>query len=256
VQQHGIELGAAELAFDESNPLSNDIWIHLKKRGVSLRFEPVSQRLVTVEMYQLHRANLKYSGHTICTQGNNSSDAVSPATLRSVHAAFGPTYPGKYDAKHQVYVLSYPGICLFFAVPASHPHISQVSNPPASGVPLQFSDGTSLELSRLTVFFGELPTRALPQLSADDYYFEQLRVHITKGVTFTKRNVFIGFDQNCSPQDILSALGAPSDTFVKQVDKLSLHASTGNDSRPHGSSAPTAHGPVRRMLVVVYCCCC
>ncbi|KAJ8451954.1 hypothetical protein Cgig2_007437 [Carnegiea gigantea] len=86
--------------FDEE-PLKLDIVISFPDHGFHLRFDPWSQRLRLIEIYDVKRLQMRYATSLI-------GGSTTLATFVAVYQLFGPTYPGIYDKDRGVYNLLYP----------------------------------------------------------------------------------------------------------------------------------------------------
>jgi hypothetical protein len=67
-----------------------------------LRFDPKTQQLQTIEVFDVSKVKLLYSSSTFCTFENTSP------TFVSIYEKFGPTHPGEYDPNTSLYLLHYP----------------------------------------------------------------------------------------------------------------------------------------------------
>ena len=116
------------------DPLNVDLVINLTNDGIKLIFDPINQRLKTIEVHDLTLLKLKYR----CVKSKNSvsnqslyqkfdhwfflffhSDAVfnssevSP-TIEQIDQSFGATHPGVYDSDKQVFTLTFRGLSFEF----------------------------------------------------------------------------------------------------------------------------------------------
>mmetsp|Transcript_461 Transcript_461/g.1060 ORF Transcript_461/g.1060 Transcript_461/m.1060 type:complete len:655 (+) Transcript_461:52-2016(+) len=202
-----------------------DIVLNFPEAGMHLRFEPVSQRLRLIEVYDLTRMQVKFSQSLV-------GGASNAATFVRVYDLFGPTFPGELDLENAHYILHYPGLSFTFPVPRQH--LAQLQE---AVLPLELPDGTTPVASRISVYSGTLGSAAaintaLPQqLKAGTTYFEQVSVVLEEGLAFPVSDCFARF--GASPQDILSMLGPPEGTYSKACD------STG--PRPGQNGATQGH---------------
>lgn len=74
------------------------------------RFDPGTQRLKLIDVYDVRKCLLAYSGTQLSGKGTEPTCAL-------VYRTFGPTYPGTVDRKRNVYFLQYPGVCFMFPIP-------------------------------------------------------------------------------------------------------------------------------------------
>ena len=120
------------------DPLTVDLVINLTNDGIKLIFDPINQRLKTIEVHDLTLLKLKYGYiclfillHYLFTTTNvlifrlkfvlkndfrdavfNSSE-VSP-TIEQVDQTFGATHPGVYDSDKKVFALTFRGLSFEF----------------------------------------------------------------------------------------------------------------------------------------------
>eukprot|EP01112_Ceratiomyxa_fruticulosa_P014404 TRINITY_DN4120_c0_g1_i4.p1 TRINITY_DN4120_c0_g1~~TRINITY_DN4120_c0_g1_i4.p1 ORF type:complete len:413 (+),score=74.42 TRINITY_DN4120_c0_g1_i4:749-1987(+) len=214
IQQNMDVISLVELKFNENDPLSMDIVVDLTEDGVLLRFEPISQRLRMIEVYEVPKIKLSYSGSVF-------SSLDTQPTFVLVYTRLGPTYPGEYDANKHVYHLHYPGLSFTFPIPARF-HTLYADN---NDLPVEFPDGTTPITSRIFLYSGHDPQNpALQTLSPSSLYFEDVLVRVGESISFARRGCSINFDS--TTQDILSELGMPSRIFYKEEDKMRIHSST------------------------------
>jgi len=62
IQQKNKLISHVELKYYDQEPLSMDIILDLHEDGVMLRFEPKTQQLKCIEVYDVPRVRLSYSG--------------------------------------------------------------------------------------------------------------------------------------------------------------------------------------------------
>jgi uncharacterized membrane protein YgcG len=210
-----------ELKYCRDDPLASDLLLDLVEDGLLLRFEPRSQRLRTVEVYDATKLKLSYANASLSKPG------VAPSLVLIINH-FGPTYPGSFDAARSVYRLSYPGVAFEFLIPPQHAHAYQR---PASvaDLPLEFDDGSSPPVARIIVLTelhqkdvlsstSLLSSSSLPPAVDCDEILVHVGVGIQRGadmLTFAS-----------SSQDVLSLLGQPNRVHVKQHDKLRIHSAS------------------------------
>ena len=105
-----------------------DLVINLTNDGIKLIFDPINQRLKTIEVHDLTLLKLKYRCFKLIKNINISiiwyifllfSDAVfnssevSP-TIEQIDQSFGATHPGVYDSDKQVFTLTFRGLSFEF----------------------------------------------------------------------------------------------------------------------------------------------
>ncbi|RKP09799.1 hypothetical protein THASP1DRAFT_28418 [Thamnocephalis sphaerospora] len=223
VQEKNAVAGV-EFKYNDEEPLSTDMVIRLPKNGLVFRFEPASQRLKSIEIFQFNHIRLSYQGHDF------SSAKIIP-TFLLMYKLFGPTYPGTFDATLKEYTLKYPGVSMVFPIPDQHVPLYTKED-----MPLEFPDGTTPVLSRLYLYHGADNWRqAVPPplpvghaggsgLPAEKLSNFTLTPH--RGVTLHFANgdavhVRIG---TTDTQDLLTELGEPDAVWRKREDKLRIHA--------------------------------
>ncbi|OQR66945.1 UPF0183 protein C16orf70-like [Tropilaelaps mercedesae] len=101
---HNIELG-----YSDKHPLAGDITLDLRQDGIRLVFDPTTQRLKLIEVTNLSRVQLSYSGTVFC------SKEVLP-TREQIDETFGATHPGEYDADASMFHLKFRGLCFSFSI--------------------------------------------------------------------------------------------------------------------------------------------
>ncbi|KAF8048407.1 hypothetical protein N665_2525s0001 [Sinapis alba] len=101
IEQQPNIYDVVHVKYHDEDPLKLDIVISFPDHGFHLRFDPWSQRLRLVEIYDVKRLQMRYATSTI---GGPST----LATFVAVYALFGPTFPGIYDKERGVYSLFYP----------------------------------------------------------------------------------------------------------------------------------------------------
>jgi len=121
IQQKNKTFSHVELKYNEVEPLSTDIVLDLNEDGFMLRFEPRTQKLRTIEIYDVLRVTLTYAGEIF------SGPTVAP-TLVNITERFGPTHPGEYDQLNRVYSLLYPGLLFAFPIPKKYEDLYQTND--------------------------------------------------------------------------------------------------------------------------------
>ncbi|XP_028096154.1 UPF0183 protein At3g51130-like isoform X1 [Camellia sinensis] len=214
-------------ALSLSEPLKLDIVISFPDHGFHLHFDPWSQRLHLIEIFDIKRLQMHYATSLI---GGPST----LATFVAVYATFGPTYPGIYDKVRGVYTLFYPGLSFAFPIP------SQYTNCCSDGevaLPLEFPDGTTPVTCRVSIYdssagrvgIGSLVDKAsAPPLPAGSLYMEEVHVKLGEELYFAVGGQHIPF--GASLQDVWTELGRPCGIHQKQVDQMVIHSAS--DPRP------------------------
>ncbi|XP_022665823.1 UPF0183 protein C16orf70 homolog isoform X2 [Varroa destructor] len=252
---HNIELG-----YSDKHPLAGDITLDLREDGIRLLFEPTTQRLKLIEVTDLSRVVLSYSGTVFCSR------EVLP-TREQIDETFGATHPGEFDADASLFHLKFRGLCFSFATQKSDKadRLSPKGCKTNAGITIKSSpcalDGKgpfSNVVSRMAIYSGtshkDTQPPALPLNSfGTSIFLEQLNVirdtgepdgGRTRGVELDivlrasvdrtnmptkktlKRTILFGD----SVSDVVSAVGSPSKVFFKEEDKMRIHSPSTDDS--------------------------
>lgn len=236
--QVGIIKGV-QVLYSDTNPLGVDLIINLPQDGVRLIFDPVVQRLKTIEVFNMKLVKLKYGGVYF------NSPEVLPS-IEQIEHSFGATHPGVYDAAKQLFALHFRGLSFYFPVD------SKLHAGYAHGLgSLVFLSGASPVVSKMSLYSGSnVAENRPPSLPLSCYnrqmYLESANVMrnslgMTKGLKlklFTegsgralepRRQCFtkeVLFGDSC--QDVAMTLGAPNRIFFKSEDKMKIHSSNIN----------------------------
>lgn len=158
--------------------LEQDIILNFPEHGLHLRFEPSSQRLRLIEVYDtsriqviqtsawlsliwpqadlwgltqlsgqltpLHDVQLRYGKGLL-------GGAAHAATAVLVYELLGPTAPRAFESAAAVYPLHYPGLLFLFPIP---PRYLQYCQEHSEGRPLEFPDNTTPVASRICIYSG------------------------------------------------------------------------------------------------------
>jgi hypothetical protein len=210
------------------DPLKLDVVISFPDHGFHLRFDPWSQRLRLVEIFDVKRLQMRYATSMI---GGPST----LATFVAVYALFGPTFPGIYDKERGIYSLFYPGLSFEFPIPNQY---TDCCHDGEAALPLEFPDGTTPVTCRVSIYdnssdkkvgVGKLMDRAsVPPLPPGSLYMEEVHVKPGKELYFTVGGQHMPF--GASPQDVWTELGRPCGIHPKQVDQMVIHSAS--DPRP------------------------
>ncbi|XP_010679842.2 PHAF1 protein At3g51130 [Beta vulgaris subsp. vulgaris] len=212
----------------DEEPLKLDIVISFPDHGFHLRFDPWSQRLRLIEIYNVKRLQMRYATSLI---GGPST----LATFVAVYQLFGPTYPGIFDKERSIYNLLYPGLSFAFPIPAQY---TACCNDGQAELPLEFPDGTTPVTCRVCIYdssmgkkvgVGSLMDKAIvPPLPTGSLYMEEVQVKLGEELRFSIGGQHIPF--GASPQDVWTELGRPCGIHQKQVDQMVIHSAS--DPRP------------------------
>ncbi|EIE18598.1 UPF0183-domain-containing protein [Coccomyxa subellipsoidea C-169] len=217
IRKKRSDFSCVEVKYATQALFDQDIVINFPEHGMHLRFEPRSQRLRLVEVYDVSR--LQASSPLAVTGG-----ASHPSTFVRVYDIFGPTYPGEYDEHNRMYSLHYPGVVFLFPIPEQHAERCSESH---IELPLEFPDGSTPLAARICVHAAAEATAQLitmaapPPLPADSLYFEVVEARLRQGLHFRRGGQTVRFGD--SPQDIWSELGPPSGTSAKRMDTMLIH---------------------------------
>ncbi|KAJ6736804.1 UPF0183 PROTEIN C16ORF70 [Salix viminalis] len=212
--------------FDEE-PLKLDIVISFPDHGFHLRFDPWSQRLRLIEVFDVKRLQMRYATSLIGGPSNL-------ATFVAVYALFGPTFPGIYDKDRGVYTLFYPGLSFAFPIPSQY---TDCCHGREAELPLEFPDGTTPVTCRVSIYDGSADKKvgvgslmhkaSAPPLFPGNPYMEEVLVKLGEELYFSVGGQHIPF--GASPQDVWTELGRPCGIHQKQVDQMVIHSA----SDPH-----------------------
>ncbi|KAI8824521.1 uncharacterized protein EV422DRAFT_323618 [Fimicolochytrium jonesii] len=206
-----MNLQHVECKYGDLEPFAADIVINLSENGICLRFDPVTQLLRLIELYDFSKYVLAYSDVEFNSLHNLP-------TFVTIYKLFGPIYPGQFDPRLEQYTLTYPGISFLFPVPAKY--ISQDSIP---DLPLSFPDGTTPVLNRFYVFTGADKWRdAVAPLPKSDV--GEVIAEIGNGIHMPNRRrgerLSIGFGMPA--QDVLDVLGKAEGMRVKNDEQIKI----------------------------------
>lgn len=216
--------GTVAIQADQMFPTQSDITLQIPSIGVRLLFDPLSQRLSLIDVYDVAASQFEYMNRFILFDAKNKQNQ---AALPVVYDIFGPTYGGTIDLSERVYLLRYPGMTLAFNLPSDfNLHTVKQNNQNIDEVLLSLPVHSAPTLSRLFIHCGdnfEHHRESLVSQSVGDPYYEPITVNVGQGLVFHKRNALIGFDS--SVQDLLTILGAPQNIYLKQLhrDKMAIH---------------------------------
>jgi hypothetical protein len=142
VEQHRSVFDLVQIKYNDEEPLRYDLVASFPEHGFHLRFEPRSQRLRLIEVFDIQRLQMRYATSSI------GGPSIA-ATFVAVYALFGPTFPGTYDTNRCIYTLFYPGLSFAFPIPAQYKECCQQRE---AELPLEFPDGTTPVMSRVCIY--------------------------------------------------------------------------------------------------------
>ncbi|KAF3646667.1 UPF0183 protein [Capsicum baccatum] len=228
VEQDPKNYDVVHVKYFDEEPLKLDIVISLPDHGFHLRFDPWSQRLRLIEIFDVKRLEMRYATSIIGGSSNL-------ATFVAVYSLFGPTYPGTYDKDRGVYTLFYPGLSFAFPIPSQYADCCRDGE---AELPLEFPDGTTPVTCRVSIYdsssgskvgVGSMMNKACtPPLPAGSHYMEEVHVKLGEELRFSIGGQHILF--GASPQDVWTELGRPCGVHQKQVDQMVIHSAS--DPRP------------------------
>ncbi|XP_040154048.1 UPF0183 protein CG7083 [Anopheles arabiensis] len=231
--QVGIIKGV-QVLYSDTDPLNVDIIINMPQDGIRLIFDPIQQRLKTIEVFNMKLVKLKY-----CSMPFNSPEVVP--SIEEIEHSFGATHPGVYDAAKQLFTLHFRGLSFYFPVD------SKLQPGYAHGLgSLHFPSGASPVVSKMVIYTGVNVLDSRPPPLPLSCYQQQLYLgaatvlrsaHGTRGLRlqlYSEGSIRsleprkqcltreIIFGDSC--QDVATNLGAPSRVFFKSEDKMKIHS--------------------------------
>ncbi|KAL9653855.1 hypothetical protein ABK040_012916 [Willaertia magna] len=235
------QMNKVDILYNDKNPLNNDILVKIVEEDIILYFESKTQRLKLIQINDVTKVKLSYSGIYF-------SGPTIDASFVNIYQVFGPTYPGEFDDKTNSYILTYPGLTFVFPIPSTYINLYKNKDQ----IPMEFPNNTTPIATTIYLFHGhdlkkpKLPPTTLTtivnnnindaeqniekkknqmkkKLSEEiDFYFEPIEVFLGKYILFKNRNKKVKFGY--STQDVLMILGPPDRVYYKRNDKLKIHA--------------------------------
>jgi len=132
-----------QILYSDKDPLKIDLVINLTLDGIKLIFDPINQRLKTIEVHDMTCLKLKYSDVVF------NCPEVSP-TIEQIDQTFGATHPGVYDEEKQVFTLTFRG--LSFEFPAETQFQPRYGGIRQELGRLQFPPGESPRVSKMYIY--------------------------------------------------------------------------------------------------------
>uniref|UniRef100_A0A0N5ARP2 UPF0183 protein CG7083 n=1 Tax=Syphacia muris TaxID=451379 RepID=A0A0N5ARP2_9BILA len=234
-----------EVAYSTMEPMNKDIIIRLPSDGIRLYFEPNTQLLHLIEVYDLSNITLR-SCNGIFSQPRKEADIFKAET------AFGATHPGVYDEQQRLYELNWRGLSFSFPAPkdTSTLQTSYVKGTKIGS--LQFVSSPPVPV-KMTIFKGQSTMQKISSVpesvicgmcvpllvksivskgrivGLDVEFFAQDNGSITSRksdfpLRQFKRSIYFGD----TTESVLSALGAPSKLNYRSDEKMMVHR--GNES--------------------------
>jgi len=112
IEQDTNNYNVLQLKYYGEEPLMFDILINFLELGFELQFEPYSQQLRLIDVFDVQCIKMSYENYLIC--GPNT------ATFAIVYDACGPTYPRSYDTNMRIYALFYQALSFSFPIPPQY----------------------------------------------------------------------------------------------------------------------------------------
>ncbi|KAI6651559.1 hypothetical protein LOD99_5167 [Oopsacas minuta] len=239
IRQQVEEIKNVTLVYSDQNPLDKDICLYLSQDGIALVFDCSTQRLRTIEIYDVSKVMLIYSNRTFC------SPQIQP-TLDLVYQTFGATVPGVYNSDQNLLAINYRGISFHFNLASRLLHSQQFG---LESIQVRQSSPSPV-VSNISIFSGDnlntspvpvIPTKFLSgavhaarvealwtkeRLQGLAFYLDREYTNITSSISETQAQevVLKKVLFNDKLQDVLSALGSPSKIFYKDEDKMRIHS--------------------------------
>ncbi|KRY20919.1 Uncharacterized protein T12_7880 [Trichinella patagoniensis] len=207
-----------ELVYSDKDPLVSDVVVNLTNNGIKLLFDASSQLLKVIEIIDMNKVCLSYSGMVFST----------PSKKPSIE-------------KH-VYILSWRGLSMLF------PAEQNLKPFFARGLSsLHFADGTTLFVSKIVIYHGNSLTETTISKTPVSCYHGQCyaeKIEVMRSdvrtfglnITLSSERVDCTSYSNNSPemlnrlilfgdscQKVASALGFPNAVYYKSEDKMRIH---------------------------------
>ncbi|MCP9260140.1 hypothetical protein DINM_003323 [Dirofilaria immitis] len=210
-----------ELTYSSKEPLSRDIMIRLAKDGVRLYFEPSTQLLRLIEVYDLSNIILQYGGVVF-------SSPKDEADVNKVESCFGATHPGVYVAEQSLYELSWKGLSFSFPTLNETSKV-QTTSIDATGLgSLHFRSNSPPLLAKMAIYPDSYNSSRPPKISAASLCGIVCPVEV-KSISDGSRISGLFFIFAAESKSVLSSLGAPSKVFYTRADRMLIHR--GEDSK-------------------------
>ncbi|KAI9354051.1 hypothetical protein DFJ73DRAFT_759498 [Zopfochytrium polystomum] len=224
----------AQFMYGDQEPLARDLILNVPGLGICLRFDPRFQLLKLIEVFDFENAVFTYNGLEL------SSTRTLP-TFLLIYKSFGPTYPGVLA--NDRYTLEYPGISFIFPVPSGQKDMQ------SADLLLTLPDGSTPLCERLYVTpkaiqestEGKASFAKANQARPEDYLVGPapfVEIHLESGILFPSNHDILRF--GTPTQEVQAVLGPPSQIWLKEDDKMSIHrsvsASGGSGIHPGGGT--------------------
>eukprot|EP01125_Pyxidicula_operculata_P014729 TRINITY_DN4940_c0_g1_i1.p1 TRINITY_DN4940_c0_g1~~TRINITY_DN4940_c0_g1_i1.p1 ORF type:complete len:339 (-),score=42.24 TRINITY_DN4940_c0_g1_i1:214-1230(-) len=194
------------IRFNVTDPMFMSLCLDITDLGVELRFNPVTQKLELIRVYNFQKQNFFYNGRQF-------SGKESIPSFPAIHDCFGPTLAGKYSEDTNKFELHYPGMIFVFDVPSSYDSQSLKSG--------KLPEHSSVTLNCLFIFVPEEDENSksyhIKSMSKCDDS-EIVTVNPSQGISIMNHLLRFGD----SPQDVVTALGAPQHVTYKDETQLAI----------------------------------
>ncbi|KRX66404.1 UPF0183 protein C16orf70 -like protein [Trichinella sp. T9] len=218
-----------ELVYSDKDPLVSDVVVNLTNNGIKLLFDASSQLLKVIEIIDMNKVCLSYSGMVFSTPSKKPS-------IEKVNETF------VYDSVQHVYILSWRGLSMLF--PAEQ-NLKPFFTRGLSS--LHFADGTTLFVSKIVIYHGNSLTETTISKTPVSCYHGQCyaeKIEVMRSdvrtfglnITLSSERVDCTSYSNNSPemlnrlilfgdscQKVASALGFPNAVYYKSEDKMRIH---------------------------------
>ncbi|KRZ74023.1 UPF0183 protein C16orf70 -like protein, partial [Trichinella papuae] len=199
-----------ELVYSYKDPLVSDVVVNLTNNGIKLLFDASSQLLKVIEIIDMNKVRLSYSGMVFST----------------------PSKKPIYDSVQHVYILSWRGLSMLF------PAEQNLKPFFARGLSsLHFADGTTISKTPVSCYHGHCYAEKIEVMRSDvrtiglNITLSSERIDCTSYSSNSPEllNRRILFGDSC--QKVASALGFPSAVYYKSEDKMRIHLPSAQRTR-------------------------
>lgn len=221
-----------EFNYNEVKPFDDDLILNLPEDGLKFIFNPVCQRLNSIEAFDMTKLKLKYCGSYF-----NSPQI--PPTPKQIDQVFGATQPSKFDDSLQMDFLAFRGVNFYFPV----------DKKAIAGRDLDVTNKKLVSKVKKMIIYADksieensIPPKMPLSCYHSNFFSECTRVlmngqlveglHMKLTAAGTDNEMRVKTEtMNCTVkfgdtvQDVLSEIGSPCQTFYKSEDKMLIHSS-------------------------------
>jgi hypothetical protein len=213
--------------------LVEEITINVKDWGLRLRYQPLSQQLYIIEIYDFTKVEFTLHGNV------NVGTLEHSSTLKSLQKILGPSFPGKFINNDGDYVIQFDGVAFMFAVPKEYVN----SYKDGTVLPLDLPNNTSALLKKVFVYPIDLDVFSID--TYDDKIEYNIHINVVNTISMPPpqstesmaktpiTSTFIHYtstDQQINsiiklgstPQDIITMLGSPTYTALYHTSTSSV----------------------------------